>query len=343
MLKNEQAQPVTALVQFTGHPCTCYHPEKPIVFGDWPQVACDMVASHLSPSKPLAVSFLQGCAGDVNSKGMFRGGVELSERYGRLLGESYIKALDKLQPSSRDGLDYAVEKVQVPLGPLPSEETLKAEIAEMEDFIRRASAGDENTLACVGLNFPTELTPVYRGKLIEAVLPWSQWALRSRQTGKAKTVPAHLEVEIYVLRLGDVGLGLAAPYAGTAGLVLVVLAITYLSLIVGELVPKRLALSSPERFACLLAVDAPALDRRAAGGEAARLVHGSRVALAGRATGDGLAGHRRRSPRADAGRPVGRRLSQSGAEDGRACARARRPAREGSDDPPAQGHVRESG
>lgn len=49
------------------------------------------------------------------------------------------------------------------------------------------------------------------------------------------------------------GLGLAAPYAESIGLIVVVLTITYLSLIIGELVPKRLALSSPERFACLLA------------------------------------------------------------------------------------------
>ena len=50
-----------------------------------------------------------------------------------------------------------------------------------------------------------------------------------------------------------VALGLAMPYAESAGLVTVVLGITYLSLIVGELVPKRLALAAPEKFACLLA------------------------------------------------------------------------------------------
>jgi hypothetical protein len=138
---------------------------------------------------------------------MFRGDVALSERYGRMLGESYIQALDTLQPSNRDGLDYAVEKVQIPLGPLPSEETLKAEIAEMEEFIRRAAAGDQkNTLACVGLNFPRELTPAYRGKLIEAVLPWSQWALELRRAGRADAAARHLEVEIQALRLGDVGI-----------------------------------------------------------------------------------------------------------------------------------------
>jgi hypothetical protein len=206
VLKNEQGQIVTALVQFTGHPCTCYHPEKPIVFGDWPQVACDVVAAHLGPKSPVPVSFLQGCAGDVNSKGMFRGSAELSTKYGKMLGESYVKALEKMQPSSRDGFDYEVAKVKIPLGPLPSQETLKAEIAEMEDFIKRANAGDENTLGCTGLNFPRELTPVYRGKLIEGVLPWSRWALEMHQRGKADTVAKDLEVELYVIRIGDVGI-----------------------------------------------------------------------------------------------------------------------------------------
>jgi putative hemolysin len=42
-------------------------------------------------------------------------------------------------------------------------------------------------------------------------------------------------------------------YAETAAMGLIVLAISYLSLILGELVPKRLALSNPERFAALLA------------------------------------------------------------------------------------------
>ena len=100
----------------------------------------------------------------------------------------------------------ASEKVNVPLGPLPPEETLQSEIAEMKDFIRRSLAGDPDTLGCVGLNFPTELSPAYRGKLVEAILPWSQWALELRQNGKAATVPKDLEVEIQVIRLGDVGI-----------------------------------------------------------------------------------------------------------------------------------------
>jgi hypothetical protein len=206
VLKNSRGEPVTALVQFTGHPVTAYNPERPIVLGDWPQTACDVVAGRLSTTRPIAVGFLQGCAGDVNSKGMFRGGVELSERYGLMLGETYLKALGSLRRSERDGLDYAVAKVSIPLGPLPSAETLRAEIAEMNDFIRRAAAGDENTLACVGQNFPTELTPAYRGKIVETILPWSQWALGLHEAGRALAVPRQLDAEIQVIRLGDVGI-----------------------------------------------------------------------------------------------------------------------------------------
>jgi putative hemolysin len=48
-------------------------------------------------------------------------------------------------------------------------------------------------------------------------------------------------------------LGVPASYAKSGGLLTVVVFITYLSLVVGELVPKRLALSAPEKFACILA------------------------------------------------------------------------------------------
>jgi len=44
-----------------------------------------------------------------------------------------------------------------------------------------------------------------------------------------------------------------APYGEAIGLAVVVLVITYLSLVIGELVPKRLALNHPERIARLMA------------------------------------------------------------------------------------------
>ncbi|MFO7544986.1 MAG: hemolysin family protein [Trueperaceae bacterium] len=54
------------------------------------------------------------------------------------------------------------------------------------------------------------------------------------------------------------------PIAPTLGLVLVVLAITYLSLVVGELVPKRIALNAPEKLAARLAPLMVGLSRVAA-------------------------------------------------------------------------------
>lgn len=45
-----------------------------------------------------------------------------------------------------------------------------------------------------------------------------------------------------------------APYSNQIAIILVVLAITYLSLIIGELVPKRIGMAIPERYAMLVAV-----------------------------------------------------------------------------------------
>lgn len=49
------------------------------------------------------------------------------------------------------------------------------------------------------------------------------------------------------------------PYGEAIGLAVVVLATTYFSLVIGELVPKRLALNSPERIAALVAAPMRAL------------------------------------------------------------------------------------
>src|SRR6266513_6416094 len=45
---------------------------------------------------------------------------------------------------------------------------------------------------------------------------------------------------------------LLAPYSGAIALIIVVVVITYLSLVIGELVPKRIALNNPERIAILM-------------------------------------------------------------------------------------------
>jgi putative hemolysin len=50
-----------------------------------------------------------------------------------------------------------------------------------------------------------------------------------------------------------VGVGVAEGFAGTLALILVTIAISYLSLVVGELTPKRLALQRAERFSLVVA------------------------------------------------------------------------------------------
>ena len=57
------------------------------------------------------------------------------------------------------------------------------------------------------------------------------------------------------------GIPLLAPYSRALSLAIVVAIITYLSLIVGELVPKRLALNNPERLAAAIASPMRALSR----------------------------------------------------------------------------------
>ncbi|MBN2031998.1 MAG: HlyC/CorC family transporter [Deltaproteobacteria bacterium] len=54
---------------------------------------------------------------------------------------------------------------------------------------------------------------------------------------------------------------LLSPYGDLIGIGLIVIALTYLSLVIGELVPKRVALNSPERIASIVASPMKALSR----------------------------------------------------------------------------------
>ena len=56
---------------------------------------------------------------------------------------------------------------------------------------------------------------------------------------------------------------LVADYREAIATTIVVVGITYMSLVVGELVPKRLALLSPEKIACLVAAPMRGLSRLA--------------------------------------------------------------------------------
>src|SRR5690606_36443532 len=129
----------------------------------------------------------------------------------RKLGGSIILASQKLRPSMRTGLEWSREAVQIPLDELPSLESLEKDLADMDDFIARGKAGDENTMECVGLNFPKELTPPYRARLIEMIRPWYVWAIEQHKTFNWRNLPDYLPITIMVARFGDVGF-VGMPY-----------------------------------------------------------------------------------------------------------------------------------
>lgn len=196
---------VTAITQFTAHPVTAYHAERLVACGEWPQTACQILSDELDSRQP-PVSFLQGCAGDVNSREMFCGGVERSREFGRLLGETYVTAARQLKPSLRTDWQFAVASAEVPLAKLPAPALLESELLEMENFVRRAKSGDEDTLSCVGLNFPRALTPAYRARLVELIMPWNQWALECHSAGTANDLPRSLPLDVHLLRVGDIAI-----------------------------------------------------------------------------------------------------------------------------------------
>lgn len=204
-LTGDDGRVVSFLVQFNAHPATAYHPEHPWIHGEYPQIACEMLARRFrdGPVEPT-VAFLQGCAGNINSKGLLTGDIERTRRHGESLGRAYLEAVGRLQPSASSTLGLARGIAQVPYAPLPPLAELDREATVIDDFIRRAEAGDPNTFECVGLNFPEALSPGYRAALVRPVRRWNQWAREIQRTGTAGSVPSHLAMEVCVLRLGDV-------------------------------------------------------------------------------------------------------------------------------------------
>ena len=202
LLRGETGLPVAALAFFTGHPVTGFNPEKVVSHGQWSQVACEILSAHLGG---VPVGFLQGCAGDINSKYMLTGTIQQAIELGEYLGESYIAAVKTLRRSERPGLQWSREKVGLPHAPLPPVADLERDLASIDDFIKRGREGDANTLECVGMNFPKALTPHYRAKLVQMVRPWYAWALAQHREGKAEQVRKFLPMDIVVARIGDIG------------------------------------------------------------------------------------------------------------------------------------------
>jgi hypothetical protein len=201
-------RPVCFLVQFTGHPATDYHPEQPIVHGDYPQVASDELSAAFGH---VPVGFLQGCAGDVNSKGLLSTKPPKDKaadivRYGRWLGDTYVRAARRLRYAAAEDVAFSWQRVHLPFQKVPSARVLRAQIAEMDDFIRRCAAGDETALTCVGLNTARSMTPRYRSALVEPCRRWAQWALNFHIEHRLASAPRDVELDIAAIRIGDVGI-----------------------------------------------------------------------------------------------------------------------------------------
>ncbi|MEX2565478.1 MAG: hypothetical protein WD431_06020, partial [Cyclobacteriaceae bacterium] len=63
VFKDEEAKAVAAISFFTGHPVAAYSPEKMISYGQFPQVASEILSSYLGG---IPVAFVQGCGGNIN-------------------------------------------------------------------------------------------------------------------------------------------------------------------------------------------------------------------------------------------------------------------------------------
>ncbi|WP_221031956.1 hypothetical protein [Actomonas aquatica] len=203
LLRGKDGAAVAALALFTGHPVTAYNPEDPMAFGQWPQLATTALSEHLGGAP---VAFLQGCAGDINSKFMLTGTMEQAHQMAAYLSETFIKAADAARPATDSDFVWKRATATVPLAPLPTIESLQASLAEIDAFVVRAEAGDEDTLSCVGLNFPRALSPIYRSKLVAPVRRWYAWALEQRQAGTADELPREVEMGIVAAQLGGVGI-----------------------------------------------------------------------------------------------------------------------------------------
>jgi hypothetical protein len=204
----DDGTPLCFIVQFAGHPTTCYHPEHPVVHGDYPQEACRRLSRAFGG---VPVAFLQGCCGNLNSKCLLSP-KPLSEkvadaaRHGKYLGETYIAAARKLHRSSRDDVVCEWSTARLPFKKVPSAAHLRRQLAEIQDFMQRCARGDSTALTCVGINTSRTMSPRYRAALLEPVRRWTEWALRFRTEDRMDEAPDHADFRIGGIRIGDVGI-----------------------------------------------------------------------------------------------------------------------------------------
>ncbi len=206
---NRKNEPIAFLTHFTAHPVTAYHCDHPVVHGEFPQAACNIVSRRF---QRVPVGFLQGCAGDTNSKGLLahdtpQNNAKRATRYGHMLGQTYVEGLKGLKKSKTDTLAFDWKTVHLPFTKLPEKEWLKSHLAEIKRFEKDCKAGkDEATRRCVGLNFPSNMTVPYRAALIKPLKAWNEWLL-AHHDNKADNQPhPSLPLHIAALRIGDVGI-----------------------------------------------------------------------------------------------------------------------------------------
>jgi len=216
-------KPVCFLTQFSAHPATAYHPEFPIVHGDFPQIACDDLSAD---NGGVPVGFLQGCSGDLNSKGLLtRDPVDIKAanalRFGHYLGGTFIKITKSMTLSMRTDIAFCRDFVPLPFKKVPSESKLRKDINTVDDFLHRCEQGDEDTLYCLGLNPAPEMSPEYRAKLIHPHKLWAEWALKFHTENRLEDAPESIKVETDVIRIGDIGIvGMACePLLGIGRLI----------------------------------------------------------------------------------------------------------------------------
>jgi hypothetical protein len=202
---SEDNQPISFLTSFTAHPATAYHPEKLVIFGEYPQVACDEL-SRANGNVP--VGFLQGCAGDVNAKGTVSQNPSVADatRLGQFLGETFKQAARKMTASAQQDMKVSLCDVHLPFAAPPGLDGLNAMIADMENFTSRCAKDDPDTLACQGLNFPAYMSPRYRAVLVDPLLAWARWVREFHLHDRLHELPKGVDFEIAAIRLGDVGI-----------------------------------------------------------------------------------------------------------------------------------------
>lgn len=202
-------KPVAMLTHFTGHPVTAFHCDHPVVYGEFPQVACDDLSEAMGG---VPVGFLQGCAGDTNSKGLLstlsaEENVIRAEKYGHQLGETFQQIAKDLQDSSRNDLHLHWIEVALPFRGVPKRAELESRLMEAEAFLERCSRGDDlGTRECDGLNFPSNMSIPYRQCLIEPIRAWLKWTIALHEENRLHDAPLSTTLRIAILRLGDVGI-----------------------------------------------------------------------------------------------------------------------------------------